>query len=119
MNGSVFSFTGIYNEEDFWRELPGSRLSFYDLSQLPGTNGYLSDDAASDDAASDDAALVEDSAEDALADETLADEVLAELEAEPDEHATAATKASAQSDATTSDLNTWAFFMLVLLPSNC
>ncbi|MCR5675359.1 MAG: arginase [Lachnospiraceae bacterium] len=46
---SVFSFSGIYEEQDFWRELPvgpdGSPFHFHDLTALPGTNGYLSDDA--------------------------------------------------------------------------
>ena len=62
MEVSVFSFTGIYEEEDFWRESSGeaaggSRFDtpdsgepalprFYDLTALSGTNGYLSEDAA-------------------------------------------------------------------------
>lgn len=47
MDLQVFSFTGIYQEQDFWREpaddSQGSR--FFDLSGLSGTRGYLSDEA--------------------------------------------------------------------------
>ena len=69
MEVSVFSFTGIYEEEDFWRESAGeiagdSRFPvsenggspssdpglphYHDLTGIPGTNGYLSEDAASE-----------------------------------------------------------------------
>ena len=45
---SVFSFTGIYEQQDFWRELSdGPEDSrFYDLKELRGTDGYLSEEAA-------------------------------------------------------------------------
>ena len=42
---SVYSFTGIYEQDSFWRDASlADAPSFYDLTGLSGTSGYLSDD---------------------------------------------------------------------------
>lgn len=48
MDYRIFSFTGIYTEQDFWRE-PADQAAgscFYDFTDLSGTRGYLSEEAA-------------------------------------------------------------------------
>ncbi|MCR5093214.1 MAG: hypothetical protein K6B72_04500 [Lachnospiraceae bacterium] len=48
MDHRIFSFTGIYTEQDFWRE-PADQAAgscFYDFTHLSGTRGYLSEEAA-------------------------------------------------------------------------
>ncbi|MCR5687776.1 MAG: hypothetical protein K6G58_07125 [Lachnospiraceae bacterium] len=44
MNVNIFSFSGVYNDQDFWR-IPGDGIRFFDLTDIGGTNGYLSDEA--------------------------------------------------------------------------